>query len=77
MWTVPTTLVSFDTDRLVPPWLVDELAGAAPGVTRHVTVPSVFGHDAFLKEPGAVSRLIVEALESPDPLASGTREVAS
>ena len=53
-----TTLVSFDTDALVPPWLVEELAQRAPGVYRHVTVPSPFGHDAFLKEPERVSSVL-------------------
>jgi homoserine O-acetyltransferase len=48
--TTPTTLVSFDTDALVPPWLVDELARRAPGVVCHLELSSVFGHDAFLKE---------------------------
>ena len=60
---VPTTLVSFDTDQLVPPWLVDELAGAAPGVTRHVRLPSRFGHDAFLKEVDLVSDVIRAAVD--------------
>ena len=59
---VPTTLVSFDTDALVPPWLADELAERAPGVRRHVTVGSVYGHDAFLKEAAPVSDAIRAAL---------------
>ena len=59
-------LVSFDTDILVPPWLMDELAardsGAKPGrsAARHVTIPSLYGHDAFLKETAAVSALLRE-----------------
>lgn len=59
-------LVSFDTDILVPPWLMDELAardsGAEPGrsAARHVTIPSLYGHDAFLKEAAAVSALLRE-----------------
>ncbi|MDA1102389.1 MAG: hypothetical protein O2956_02145 [Gemmatimonadetes bacterium] len=60
--TSPTTLVSFDSDSLVPPWLVEELAHAAPGVTRHVELTSPFGHDAFLKEVDAVSDVIRSAL---------------
>ena len=49
-------LVSFDSDVLVPPWLTEELAarqGRSPA--RHVTIPSRYGHDAFLKEAEAVS----------------------
>lgn len=56
-------LVSFDTDILVPPWLMDELAARDPGAgppPRHVTIPSLYGHDAFLKETGAVSALLRE-----------------
>lgn len=56
-------LVSFDTDVIVPSWLVDELAerqGRSP--VRHATVPSLFGHDAFLKETGEVARQVTSAL---------------
>jgi len=60
--TVPTTLVSFDTDVLAPPWLIDELAERAPGVDRHVKLESVYGHDAFLKEVDAVSAVLREVL---------------
>ncbi|MDE2981588.1 MAG: alpha/beta fold hydrolase [Gemmatimonadota bacterium] len=70
-------LVSFDTDVIVPPWLVDELArgqGQSPvrqaqspvrqaqAPVRHVTIPSLFGHDAFLKETGEVARQITQGL---------------
>ncbi len=57
-------LVSFDTDILVPPWLMDELAAREPGAefarspARHVTIPSLYGHDAFLKETEDVSGLL-------------------
>ncbi len=53
-----TLLVSFDTDLLVPPWLVDELATRSGRCPKHVTVPSLFGHDAFLKEADAVATLL-------------------
>ena len=56
--TPPTTLVSVDADALAPPWLVDELARAAPGVVEHVRLSSVYGHDAFLKESAAVGSLV-------------------
>ena len=58
--TAPTTLVSVDTDALAPPWLVEELETRAPGVTRHVRLTSIFGHDAFLKEADAVSEVLQE-----------------
>ena len=65
-------LVSFDTDILVPPWLMDELAardsGAAPGRSpaRHVTIPSLYGHDAFLKETAAVSAQLTTQLHGEE-----------
>lgn len=55
---VPTTVVSFDSDTLVPPWLVAELVRGLPGTGRTIRVSSHFGHDAFLKEKGAVGRVI-------------------
>lgn len=51
-------LVSVDSDFLVPPWLVDELVRESGAAARHVTIPSPFGHDAFLKEVGQVSSLL-------------------
>ncbi len=57
-----TLLVSFDTDALVPPWLVDELATRSGRCPRHVTVTSLFGHDAFLKEVGQVTSLLNASL---------------
>ena len=60
----PTTLVSFDTDTLVPTWLVEELAGAASGITKHVENRSEYGHDGFLKEVALVSDVIRSTLGS-------------
>jgi homoserine O-acetyltransferase len=54
----PTTAVSFDTDTLVPPWLVDELAAATAGPCRHVRIDSVYGHDAFLKEDDRLAEVL-------------------
>ena len=61
--TCRTTLVSFDTDALVPPWLVEEFAEAAPGVCEHVRLHTAFGHDAFLKEPKSVSSVVRTAIQ--------------
>lgn len=57
----PLTLLSFDTDSLVPPWLVEECATRVSGA-RHVRAVSVFGHDAFLKEHDTVDRVLAGAL---------------
>ena len=61
-----TLLVSVDSDFLVPPWLVEELARESGGAARHVTIPSPFGHDAFLKEVGQVSSVIESSLCTPE-----------
>ena len=58
-----TSLVSFDTDALVPPWLVEELAQGAPGVCEHVTLSSPFGHDAFLIEIDRLEEMVQPFLD--------------
>lgn len=57
---VPTTLVSWDSDALVPPWLVEELRQRVECPCRHVEFSSPFGHDAFLKEARDVSSVLRE-----------------
>ena len=59
---VPTTVVSIDSDTLVPPWLVAEMVRGLPGTGRTIRVTSNFGHDAFLKERKAVGRVIRHVL---------------
>ena len=61
----PSTVVSFDTDALVPPWLVDELVDQLPSSSEHIRIPTIYGHDAFLKEPQRVSEVIRLALNKP------------
>ncbi len=58
----PTTVVSVDSDTLVPPWLVAEMVRSLPGTGRTIRVASNFGHDAFLKEKTAVGRVIRHVL---------------
>lgn len=59
---VPTTVVAVDEDRLVPlrdlQALVESLG--APAKLRQLR--SRFGHDAFLKEEGAIAAILEEAL---------------
>ena len=59
---VPTALVSFDSDRLVPSADVRELARGLPRLVRHVELASPYGHDAFLKERRALSAVLREVL---------------
>jgi len=64
---VPATFVAADTDQLVPAADSDELARAVPN-GRFITIQSLFGHDAFLKEERAVGEIIetfLNSLEQP------------
>ena len=59
---VPSVLVSVDSDTLVPAWLMAELAERLSGPTETIRIASRYGHDAFLKEEGAVSKILRRAL---------------
>ncbi|NEX92230.1 cystathionine gamma-synthase [Caulobacter sp. 17J65-9] len=54
----PTTLLAFDSDRLVPLADMQELAARLPALTDLVVRPSLYGHDAFLKEDDAVASVL-------------------
>lgn len=71
----PLTVVGFTSDRLVPVEDSRELAARAPNLRRLVEAPSIFGHDAFLKERELVGRVLHDALS---PLyANPHREIAA
>ncbi len=70
----PTFLWSCLSDRTVPPGQIEELASRLAGPARLVRDPSLFGHDAFLKEEGAVDAFLREALQ---PLLPRLAEVRS
>lgn len=53
-----THLVAVDSDELVPESQLQGLAEQLAGPTRLHRVVSVYGHDAFLKEPEVFNRLI-------------------
>jgi homoserine O-acetyltransferase len=59
----PTTLVGFDSDRLVPIDDIRELAARLPTLWRLVEAPSLYGHDAFLKEDALVNEILRSALK--------------
>lgn len=63
--TCPVDLVSVDSDRLVPTWLVEELESGLPGPCRHHRLGSPWGHDAFLKEPEAIGSLVADVVREP------------
>lgn len=58
----PVTLIGVDTDTLVPSWQVRQLAEQLAGdVDLHI-ISSIYGHDAFLKEVGAISSILRSTL---------------
>lgn len=57
----PTTLVGVDGDTLVPPWQIQALARGVDGA-RVIEIRSIYGHDAFLKEVGAISEIVHNTL---------------
>jgi homoserine O-acetyltransferase len=70
----PLTLVGFTSDRLVPIDDLRDLAARVPTLERFIEAPSIFGHDAFLKERELISRALTDALL---PLFARAREIAA
>jgi homoserine O-acetyltransferase/O-succinyltransferase len=64
--TVPATLIGFTSDRLVPIDDMRELAARLPNLFRLVEAPSLYGHDAFLKEDAFVADVLTTALKDID-----------
>lgn len=54
----PLTLVSVRQDQCVPPSLTEALARRVAGPCELVTLDSIYGHDAFLKEDGIFTQLL-------------------
>lgn len=62
---VPTIVVASPDDQLAPLEDMQALAQALPQLRRFELLPSLFGHDAFLKEPAQLGPLIRTFLEDP------------
>ncbi len=60
--TVPTTLVAIHEDQLVPFSDMQELHENMGGPAKLVTMSSLYGHDAFLKEADALRAIFAQAL---------------
>lgn len=73
---VPTTLVGVDSDVLVPTAQLRELARRLAGPSRLHEVSSLYGHDAFLKEPASIGGIVARALAAP-PTRSVTSTIAT
>jgi homoserine O-acetyltransferase len=61
---VPTTVFAVREDLTVPLSLLHDYVARAGGPCELVEISSVHGHDAFLKEAAAVSRVLSSALEA-------------
>jgi homoserine O-acetyltransferase len=59
---VPATLIAVATDRLVPPDLMRQLSNSLAGPCELVEINSLYGHDAFLKEPEVLTPILTQAL---------------
>lgn len=61
--TTATTLVACPTDQLAPLADMQELAARLPNCAGLKLLPSIYGHDAFLKECAQLRTIIQEALD--------------
>lgn len=64
----PITLVAFEPDAIAPAWQLRALAAQLGGPWTLRVIRSIFGHDAFLKEPAAVGGIVADALCRPEVL---------
>ncbi|MFB9832650.1 alpha/beta fold hydrolase [Actinoallomurus acaciae] len=69
--TVPTLVVGFADDRMIPPFLSREVADAVPGARYHV-VPGC-GHYGYLERPDLVNALLLEFFDSLRPALASRR----
>lgn len=60
----PTTLIACPTDQLIPLADVADLAARLPRLRAFHQLPSLYGHDAFLKEAVALRPILKAALEA-------------
>ena len=54
----PALLIGCDSDLIAPPDDIDDLAARLAGPVERVSLSSVYGHDAFLKETAAIGPLL-------------------
>lgn len=62
---VATTIVASTTDQLVPFANCQDLAERLPRLRKFETLTSLYGHDAFLKEPATLGPFISQFLQEP------------
>lgn len=57
------TLAACPTDQIAPIELIEDLSREVPNLHALHALPSLYGHDAFLKEPAQVAAIITSCLE--------------
>ncbi|MGH6949872.1 MAG: homoserine O-succinyltransferase MetX, partial [Vitreimonas sp.] len=60
----PTTVVACPTDQLAPLDELQEFSRLLPNLRSFHVLPSIYGHDAFLKEAAALRPILSAALEA-------------
>lgn len=77
--TTAVTVIGFTTDQLCPIEDLRELADRLPNRQRLVEAPSLYGHDAFLKERAVVTEALSRALAPllADPARHPDQEIAA
>ena len=56
--TTPALLIAFEEDAIAPPWQMAELRDRLAGPAELVVLPSIYGHDAFLKASAPYEALL-------------------
>jgi homoserine O-acetyltransferase len=59
----PTTLLACSSDQLAPLAQMEDLSRRLPKLTGFHVIRSMYGHDAFLKEPAQISRALRRFLD--------------
>jgi len=59
----PTTLIASASDQIVPLQAMRDLGARLPALRAFHVIPSIYGHDAFLKETAAITPLLSAALK--------------
>ncbi len=62
----PTTVVASPDDQLAPLGDMRALAERLPNLLKFKLLPSLYGHDAFLKEPARLAPIIRDFLKEPN-----------
>ena len=59
---MPTLLIGFESDQLVPIQQLEDLAERLGEWGELIALPSLFGHDGFLKEVDALRPILQKAI---------------